>query len=498
MSKRKTVLVIECQQEVSSFNPVPSRYGQFAIDSGEAFAAARRDTGTYVGGALEVLEADRRLDVIPVIGALACSAGELAGADYARLREEILAALQPLAPSADAVYFALHGSMAAQGELDPEGDLLARARLLCGADVPFVMSLDLHGVPTARMLALCPAVAALHTYPHVDLADTGRRAARLLQKVLFEGARPVAARVRLPMLVRGDECKTETGLYGRFIDRAKALEARPGILAASLFIGNPFTDVPELCTQAIVVADGDGALAAREALGLVDGLFEQRANIQAKLVSLESAIAEARGLAGPIVFTDAADAPSSGATGDSNLIVRGLLASGFAGSILAPVTDAPAVAEAHRLGVGASARWRIGGSLDPRFEPLEIEARVALLGDGRYVLESWGTRENAGRTAVLEAGRLTLVATSQPVSLFDRSLFLAHGRDPRRFDAIVVKSPHCQPQFFDDYASRNFNVDVPGSTSANLPTLGHTRCVRPIYPLDPDTTFEPVVESFAG
>ena len=230
---------------------------------------------------------------------------------------------------------------------------------------------------------------------------------------------------------------------------------------------------------------------------LADGFFDHRAEIQAKLVSLEDAIAEAKGLEGTMVFTDAADAPSSGATGDSYVIVRGLLEAGFAGTILAPVTDAPAVAEAHRLGVGATGRFAIGGSLDPRFEPLELEASVAQLGDGRYVLESWGTMEDAGLTAVLESGALTIVATSRPVALFDRSLFLAHGRDPRRFDAIVVKSPHCQPQFFDDYATRNFNVDAPGSTSANLPTLGHRRCARPIYPLEADTTFTPVVEHFS-
>ena len=30
------------------------------------------------------------------------------------------------------------------------------------------------------------------------------------------------------------------------------------------------------------------------------------------------------------------------------------------------------------------------------------------------------------------------------------------------------------------------NVDAPGSTSANLPSLGHTRCARPMYPMESD------------
>ena len=97
----------------------------------------------------------------------------------------------------------------------------------------------------------------------------------------------------------------------------------------------------------------------------------------------------------------------------------------------------------------------------------------------------------------LRAGNLTLVVTSRPVLLFDRSLFLAHGCDPRRFDAVVVKSPHCQPQFFDAWASANLNVDAAGSTSANLPRLGHRKCARPVFPLEPDTVFEARVERFA-
>lgn len=39
-------------------------------------------------------------------------------------------------------------------------------------------------------------------------------------------------------------------------------------------------------------------------------------------------------------------------------------------------------------------------------------------------------------------------------------------------------------------------LHAPGATIANLATLGHTRCRRPIFPLDPDVAFHPVVERF--
>ena len=116
-----------------------------------------------------------------------------------------------------------------------------------------------------------------------------------------------------------------------------------------------------------------------------------------------------------MILTDAADATSSGATGDSPEIAAALLAAGYRGRILAPLTDAPAAAAAHQAGVGARRRFRLGGSLDPRFRPLELEAEVTMLSDGYYVLESWGTPERGGPSAVLRAGNLTLVVTSRPV-----------------------------------------------------------------------------------
>ena len=93
-----------------------------------------------------------------------------------------------------------------------------------------------------------------------------------------------------------------------------------------------------------------------------------------------------------------------------------------------------------------------------------------MLATGPYYFESRGNEQNAGDTAVLQAGRITIIVTSRPVSLYDRSLFLAHGRDPQNFDLVVVKSPHCQDRFFIDWAAANYNVDAPGSTSANLPS----------------------------
>ena len=200
---------------------------------------------------------------------------------------------------------------------------------------------------------------------------------------------------------------------------------------------------------------------------------------------------------GTVVLVDAADATSSGASGDSNAILRALIDAGYRGTALIPIVDPAAVVAAFAAGVGNTVKSTVGGALDrARFTPLPIEGRVRMLSDGCFQSETTRELWQAGRTAVVEVGGFTLVLTSRAVSLYDRALFLAHGCDPRHFGAVVVKSPHCEPHMFKAWAGRYVDVDAPGSTSANLRSLGHTRCARPIFPLDPDVKFTPEVKLF--
>jgi microcystin degradation protein MlrC len=195
---------------------------------------------------------------------------------------------------------------------------------------------------------------------------------------------------------------------------------------------------------------------------------------------------------GPLVFTDAADATSSGATGDSNAILRGLRDAGYTGRVMAPIVDPAAAAAAHAAGVGATIRCTLGGAIDPgRFAPMPVEARVKLLSDGRSRLETMGTPLDAGPCAVLSFENFTVVVLSRTLSLFDRAMYHANGCNPRDFDLTVVKSPHTEFHMYDAWVEKNFNIDAPGATSADLPSLGHTICARPMYPMEPDTEFAP-------
>ena len=147
------------------------------------------------------------------------------------LLEDLRAAL-PL----DAVYLSLHGAMVAEHLEDPEGELLARVRAVVGPSVPVVASLDLHSNTTPRMFAMSDAMVSYVTYPHIDMADTGVKAGRLLVDILSRGKRPAKAYRQLPYLIPLTwQCSTlepSSSIYaaaGRMIDGA-ASHSRPTLV----------------------------------------------------------------------------------------------------------------------------------------------------------------------------------------------------------------------------------------------------------------------------
>ena len=260
---------------------------------------------------------------------------------------------------------------------------------------------------------------------------------------------------------------------------------------ARMFIGNPFTDVPDLCSNVLLVADGDSSRAEREAVAIADEFWAMREHLQQPLTPLAESVRLAAASDGHVVLVDAADATSSGASGDSNAILRALIDAHYHRTALVPIVDAPAAAQAFRAGVGATIRVALGGTLDPhvsRLWKLKVRADPAR----GPVPERVPRRHLERRTDGPPAGGQLHADRSQPAGEPLRPLaLLCEGQDPMHFDTVIVKSPRCQPHMFSDTADLYIDVDAPGSTSANLQSLGHTRCARPMFPLDKNVSFTP-------
>ncbi|HZY16343.1 MAG TPA: M81 family metallopeptidase, partial [Ramlibacter sp.] len=184
------ILVAGFQHETNTF--APSRADWAAFQSGETFPAfvqgaamVERLAGGNIAIGGFIQEARQRgWTLLPSCWAGATPSAHVSRAAFERIAAVILADLrQALAQGGvDAVYLDLHGAGVAEHLDDVEGELLARIRGVVGAGVPIVASLDMHANVTAQMLETADALVGYRTYPHVDMAQTGRRAAALLER----------------------------------------------------------------------------------------------------------------------------------------------------------------------------------------------------------------------------------------------------------------------------------------------------------------------------
>ena len=158
-------------------------------------------------------------------------------------------------------YFALHGAAVSETDDDPEGALLEALRERLG-ERPLVVSLDLHAQLTSKMVRAVDGVVTYRTSPHVDIAETGERTARVLVEALDRTTAPVVAVAGRPMITPADAHDSTTGPYGSLLELCRTVEQRSGVLAAGLCTTQPWIDVPELGWRAVVTTDGDAELAA--------------------------------------------------------------------------------------------------------------------------------------------------------------------------------------------------------------------------------------------
>ncbi|MEU7003851.1 M81 family metallopeptidase [Nonomuraea sp. NPDC046570] len=439
-------MVAGFQHETNTFATTPATYDSFV--NGEGFPALRRGEALYqleevniaMGGFLTAMRAHGH-DVVPVIWAGTCPSGRVTRDAYERIAGEILDAARTIRPAA--IYLDLHGAMAAEHLDDGEGELLTRLRAIVGGDVPIVVSLDLHANVTERMMSTVDAAVGLRTYPHVDMAETGRRAAELLLR-LCSGERLHLEWRRIPFLIPVNSGCTELeparSVYGS-LDRLN----RDGT-CLSFAAGFPATDFPE-CGPA-VWGYGTDADALR---GKLDTLYEdivrREADWRVSLLSPAEAIAEASriadGASRPVVIADTQDNPGAGGDARTTGMLRALV-NADAPAALAAIWDPAAAAAAHAAGPGATIGIALGGHPGiTGAEPYEGMFVIEHLSDGRCRFEGpmmHGTEIDSGPSACLRIGPVRVGVISTKVQLIDRAQLRMLGIRPERERIVVLKS----------------------------------------------------------
>jgi microcystin degradation protein MlrC len=95
-----------------------------------------------------------------------------------------------------------------------------------------------------------------------------------------------------------------------------------------------------------------------------------------------------------------------------------------------------------------------------------------------------GVVDDQGRTAVLEADGILIVATERRMPMWNLEQLRSLGIEPTRLRIIVVKAAIAYRAAYLPIAHRIIEVDTPGLAAADVRRFAFKNLRRPIYPLD--------------
>lgn len=485
--------------ETNTFAPTKATYDDFRQGGGWPALCEGADLikvmrGINVGIAGFVAEAERYgWDLAPTIWCGASPSAHVTQDAFERISAALLAGLTAAldAGPLDAVYLDLHGAMVAEHVDDGEGEILARVRRLIGNDVPLVVSLDLHGNITQASVDLADAMIAYRTYPHVDMADTGRACAVHLALMLNTKIKYAKAFRQLPFLIPISwQCTTDEpckSIYRKLAaledDAVPTLSFAPGFPAAD------FADCgPSVWAYGATQADADAA--ADTLLALVAGHED---DFDGKIYTPDEGIRYAMKLAEtakkPIVLADTQDNPGAGGDSDTTGMLRALVMNDAQRAAIGVICDPASAAAAHAAGVGATVKLALGGKSGiPGDAPYETTFVVERLSDGQFVAPGpyYGHRRmNLGPSACLKVGGVRVVVASHKAQLADQAMYRFVGIEPTAQAILVNKSSVHFRADFEPIAETIIICAAPGAMPADPSTLPWTR-LRPGVRVSPN------------
>lgn len=492
------IAIGEFKQETNTFARTPTElehFRNFHLWYGQDVVANSRDTNCEVAGFIDVCEPAGH-ELVPTMAAFALSSGAVTREAYQTLRDELLDRLSALQPF-DAVLLALHGAMVVDGEDDPDGQTIEAVRALIGPDTPFVVSMDLHANVTRRCVQHADAIVGFRTSPHIDLRDTGQRAAGVLVRWLAGDVRPVMSAVKIPMVTPAStHVHSLPGPFQRLMQASAGAE-QGKVLSTTVFTVQPWLDIEEMGFATVAVTDGDADLAQQVAGELAEQAWSERdAFMEITLVPPAEAIERALAReSGPAILSDLADGTGAGSPGDATAVIAALLEADPAKTAFVCVRDADAVRAAIAAGVGGAFDAMVGGKLDNVYNaPVRYTGVVDFAGPASFRFGGGGytgVEMDMGPSAVVRHNNIHLLITSRSVFTVDPEMYRAVGLEPAEAHIVVVKS-HIQFRAgYDPIAKEIILLDTPGMSADHLDSFEWNRVPRPLFPFDRDIDFKP-------
>ncbi|WP_309120295.1 M81 family metallopeptidase [Paenibacillus sp.] len=481
------IAVVGIYHETNTFAPGITDLACFQsewVQGNDAFLQRYSGTRTSMGGIIDALQEE---GVNPIFGlyASAIPSGMVTGEAADALLEAVIDSLDC---TADGVAVILHGAMAAQGIPDVEGEILRRVRERVGRSVPIAATLDLHANISGEMVRNANIIVGYDTYPHIDAYERAVDAVNLLVRTIRGEISPVLAFAQAGMLIVPQVMLTdEEGPMKELLNRAFDMEREPSVLNVTVLGGFPYSDVPDAGVAFVVTTDGNLSLAENYADELKRMAWNRRERFLYSAIPAEEAVYKAMEMSdGPVILVEGSDNVGGGAPADATHLLCHLTNPPKRSLVI--IHDALASLRAHQLGLGARFEGEIGGKSDKLHgNPVYITGTIMTLFDGKYAHVGpymTGQWADMGKTAVIEAGLLTVIVTEKRAAPWDPGHVSSVGLRAEDFHVIVAKSAIAWKTAFGSIYRGVVPVDTPGCCSSNLTRFQYKQLRRPIYPID--------------
>ena len=511
MTRKPRIAVLGFSLESNGFAPVAMRADfeeSYLLASDDLSSDLRADHPRAPGtltGFRRAMDASGDWEMVPILVAATSPSGPVEQRFFDETVAEMrrrLATAMPL----DGVYIAEHGAATGTVDHDPDGTLFAMVREVVGAKVPIIATLDLHANVSDRMVRETDLLISFLTNPHVDQRERGDEAARAMREMLG-GVRTARAHVKLPLMPPTVTLLTGEGEgrpYGDLI-RYGQTRLSPIVMNVSICAGFYLTDSPKAGMSIVVTTRGEQQAADALARELAVRGWNDRHRYVPHLVPIEAAVRRmieaSRDPSKPAVCAaDVADNPGGGGRGNTTDLLQALIAAGMRGMALGIFNDPALAAEAHRRGEGAKFRATFNSAeTHPLSKRFDSDIEVVKLSDGRLIGRRGANNGRAlnlgpsARVRIGGEGGIDIVVITIRQQCTDPALLEHFGIDVGALRGFVVKSRGHFRAGFDEWFGNEqiVEVDAPGLTTQGLHHLPYRNIPRPLFPLDPETTWTP-------
>jgi microcystin degradation protein MlrC len=474
------------QHETNTFAPMKADFAAFeqadswpALQESNALLNAFGGMNIPISGFMDQAKALGH-ELVPLLWCSATPSGPVTKDAFERIAQSMLSKLKTaLAEGIDAIYLDLHGAMVCEHLEDGEGELLTRIRALTGPSLPIIVSLDLHANISETMHAHADMLVTYRTYPHVDMAETGQRAAEALETRLREGTRAASAFRKIDFLIPLTASCTLVDpakeIYGGLSD----LE-RGAVKSVSLATGFSPADI-SFCGPSVLVY----AAAQEEADGVADELARRLYALEDRFAGAlwapQAALAYVTetGKPGPFILADTQDNPGAGGNGDTVELLKTILDSNLEKSLMGVVYDPEVARAAHEAGEGAAISLPLGAKTGgaPE-EPIHADWQVIRLSDAPFAATGpfyAGSQISLGKAALLRHGAVDVVVAERKVQCADQAMFTHLGAEPSSYRVVAVKSSVHFRADFEPIAEEVLVVASPGPNPADHTLLPYKR-----------------------